>query len=161
MKKIVLVTLIVMAIASIIMMGERFYWRYWPFTPIVVSTDKIKILNPDHVVVAGSLMFYEVTFDKKMPGACTIRRQLINSYRIDYDAGEPPEKELGPQKAKASIHVPQGTDAGEWFMRWTAECPVGPDKRMISVTRECEKFRVVSNLIRGPKGEPGKNFWGK
>ena len=168
MKKAILIVLIVMATFSVTQYVEKLYWRYWPFEPITVCPDKIKVENAGQTVMAGSMMIYTVTIDKKMPGACTVKRQLVNSYRIDYDPVTPPEKELGPQKVTTSIHVPQSADSGEWFMRWTVECPTGgPDGRMISMTRESEKFRVVSVMAKGPKGEqgkdgkPGKNFWGK
>jgi len=53
------------------------------------------------------------------------------------------EKTMGPQTIRSSIHVPSGTDPGIWFMRWTVECPVGTEGRVITVTRESERFMVI------------------
>jgi hypothetical protein len=142
MKKAILIVLLLMFGLSMVVIAERAIWRYWPFEPLKMCPT-IKVMNPGKVVMAGSMMIYEVSFDKTMPVACTIKRQLINSYRVDYDALTPPQKELGPQKAVSSIHVPSYADAGEWFMRWTAECYVGPENRIISITRESERFQVI------------------
>jgi hypothetical protein len=142
MKRIILTCLLILTGFVTLSWIEVWYWRYWPLEPIKVCPE-ITVLNPGKMVTAGQLMIYEVAFDKRMDVSCKVKRQLVNSYRIDYDPIEPPRKELGPQKAISSIHVPEKTDPGIWFMRWTADCLVGPEGRVISTTRESEKFQVI------------------
>jgi len=143
MKKLIGASLAILSLVMLLRWADYFYWRYFPFEPLSVCPDKIEVMNPFKQVHAGMLMLYSVKVDKKMPGTCKVKRQLINSYRIDYDPVEPPEKTIGPQTIRSSIHVPSGTDPGIWFMRWTVECPVGTEGRVITVTRESERFMVI------------------
>jgi hypothetical protein len=141
-KKVLWIVLIVLFIVGALN-GERWYWTYWDFKPLTIH-GKIKIKNPGSIVCAGSLMIYEVCFDKTMDVACTIKKQMVNSYLISYDPEEPPRKPLGSyQKATGSAHIPGRTDPGEWFMRWTAECPTGPYGRVIFVNAVSDKFQVI------------------
>jgi hypothetical protein len=105
MKRIILTCLLILTGFVTLSWIEVWYWRYWPLEPIKVCPE-ITVLNPGKMVTAGQLMIYEVAFDKRMDVSCKVKRQLVNSYRIDYDPIEPPRKELGPQKAISSIHVP-------------------------------------------------------
>jgi hypothetical protein len=142
MKKAFLVLLSIMAVLSVVLTAEKYYWRYWPFEPIEVC-DPLLVMNPGKIVKAGTLLIYKVDFDKKMDVPCTIQRQLVNGYRIDYDAVKPPRKALGKQSALGQVQVPSGTDVGMWKLRWEISCKVGPEDREISYTRETEPFAVV------------------
>jgi hypothetical protein len=171
------------ALATVVILvtmnAERWYWKYWNHVPLVLyggtasnPNEKIKVLNPDNSVCAGELMKYEVDLDKRMDVACTVKRQLVNSYLIPYDPYEPPRKELGRQKAKGALHIPGKTDPGsEWFMRWTSECEVGPDGLKVATTAVSNKFTILdcSTPTKGAKGDigkdgkpgkDGKDFWG-
>jgi hypothetical protein len=137
---------------------------YWDFEPLVVYG--ITVTNPNREVCQGSIMKYDIDFDKRMEASCTVKRALVNDYLVNYEPVHPPRKALGRQIAKGDLFVPKIAETHPWMMRWTAECEVGPYKRIIAVTKESCKFHVVdcSGSNKGPKGEPGpagKNFWGK
>lgn len=140
-KKITGVCIIVMTVLVTVMWIDHFYWQYWPFE--ILKVKSIKVLNQDKKVKAGDLMLYEVSFDKYKDTPCVIKRQLINSYKVDYDRLFPPRKVTGVNLRNVStIHVPSYIDTGIWFMRWTAECRI-TEGRVISYTYESEKFEVI------------------
>ena len=148
---------------------ERVRWEYFTPTPAVIHGD-IKILNKDKSVIAGQWMFYEVSLEKKLHGACIVKRQLVNSYTVSYDPSYPPEKPLGPQYVKGKLHIPRGTDPGQdWFMRLSLECPVGPYNKVVIINAVTERFQVIDAVdlrqgkqgMQGIQGKPGKDFWGK
>ena len=135
---------------------ERAYWRYWDFKPVTIHS--ISILNPGKTALAGGLLIYEVDMTKNMATACTVKRQLVDGHLIDYDEVAPPAKPLGRQKAVASVSIPRATDTSTWFMRYTLDCPMGPEGRHVYVNSRSEDFRVVGSDITGhagPKGDKG------
>jgi hypothetical protein len=169
-KRVFLILVIIITVLAVIATAEKYYWRYWPFEPLVVHS--IKVTNPGKTVLVGTLMLYDVNFDKNMDVNCVVKRQLVNHSVINYEPIDPPRKPTGKnQTTPSSIQVPGGTDAAQWFMRWTAECKVGPEERIIAVKKDSEMFTVVRDHeekgergIQGPRGKegkPGKNFWGK
>lgn len=118
--------------------AEKLYWAYWPFNPITIH--QVKVTNDP--VCAGMNMIYEMDIIKHMPIAPTVKRQLVNSYIIDYPIIEPPEKKTGRQKVPAVLHIPSFVDPGMYYMRWTAAYDIGPNGRKISVTVESPPFTV-------------------
>lgn len=141
MKNKILYILILIAIVSVAMWAETLYWRYWPFDIIEVS--KIKIDHPGKTVRAGDLLRYSMDIDKKMNLPATVKRQLENSYRIDFPAQEVPAKALGRQTVRGYLQIPNFADAGVYRMTWTAEYEIGPEKRIIAVSTDSEPFTVV------------------
>jgi hypothetical protein len=129
----------------LIVPGVIFTYTLWhiiyPDTPMVLYS--ITVTNPGKVVKAGDRMTYLVDFDKKLRGTCRVKRQLVNSYLIDYDVEEPPEKEMGRNEAKGKLHVPRGADPGLWYMRWTAECPTGIPGQVVPTSGKSDTFEVI------------------
>jgi hypothetical protein len=166
-----------LSIMTLIMIAswvESYYWKYGTFTPLILhlpveNGGKIPVLNADKTVCTGSDMVYGFDFDKTMDVSCTIKRQLVDGSLIMFEPVDPPRKPLGLQSAIGNLPIPKRTDTKEWFMRWTAECKVGPNERVIPTTAVSEKFHVkdCDKPERGPKGDkgnpgpPGKNFWGR
>jgi hypothetical protein len=162
-----------------VLIKEALFWTLWisvmavfiyviwhivyPKPPLILYS--IVVTNPGRVVMAGTNMTYDVDYEKKLPGTCRVKRQLVNSSLVDYDVIDPPEKALGRQIAHSSIHVPLRADPGEWYMRWTADCPTGILSQTVSVTGRSDTFTVVQppekRGERGKQGPAGKNFWGK
>ena len=148
--------LIILSTVLVIGWAEVFYWKYWPFTPAVVH-GKIKVLNPNKEVCAGTNMKYEADITKYMDVPYTVKRQLVNSSLIMYDPVYPPRKPLGRQKVYSDIFVPKRADVAEWFMRHTIEYYVGPGgDRIIPVISVSEKFKVIDCDDLAEKGETGK-----
>jgi hypothetical protein len=131
------------AIIILSLNGERWYWKYWPMTPAIVYG--IKVTNPGKTVCPGQPMTYEVDIDRKLKGPVTIKRQLVNSAVITLPSSEPPEKPLGRQIVPAQVPTSRAADYGEWFMRWTAEYELGPEKnRTETISMNSDKYHVVS-----------------
>lgn len=120
---------------------EKWYWRYWPFEPAVIHS--ITVTNPNKEVCAGDDMTYLVEVTKTLDVPCTVKRTLINSQMLFYAPIQPPRKPLGYQHVSASIHVPRGADYREYYMGFTIDYEIGPEKRIVSVSKNSEKFRVI------------------
>lgn len=168
------ICLSVMALIMVLMWAEDVYWKYRDFRPLILhlQNDKISILNSGKTVCAGSPLVYGFDFEKTMDVKCTVKRQLVDGSLIMFDPVDPPRKSLGLQSIVADLFVPIYAANREWFMRWTSECEVGPNKRIIPTTAVSEKFRVIdcskpAKGTQGPPGKPGapgkpgKDFWGK
>lgn len=140
-RKMVFRILVIMCIVLCGLWAERLYWAYWPFEPLIVHG--IKIINPDNTVCAGSNLLYQMEIEKQMDVPAKVKRQLVNSYIIDYPAIEPPDKPLGSQVVTTTVPVPEYADAGLYHLRWAVEYEVGPDKRPITVRTESKPFMVV------------------
>lgn len=159
-SKFIIGLLLLCFFAPIVTLTFIYYYDWKPF--VLLNEDGlIKIINLNKTVCAGDLMRYVNVIDKRMPGACVVKRQLVNSYVINYDPVEPPEKELGKQAILGTLHVPSKADPGDhWFMRWSAECDVTFLKRKMIINGISEKFTVVdcskpATPQRGAKGEKG------
>jgi hypothetical protein len=140
-KRVYLGTLLIMASLSVCLTAEKFYWQYWPFVPSIVHS--IKVTNPGKVVCPGENMTYEVDIDRKIPGPVTVKRQLVNSQVISLPEAKLPAKPLGRQLVSAYAPTPRSADYGTWYMRWTAEYPIGPNGRIVQVSKDSEEYRVV------------------
>jgi hypothetical protein len=149
---------------------EDAYWKYWPFDPATIHS--ITVTNPGKAVCAGSPMKYEVEITKNMDVPCSVKRTLVNSSLILYPAEYPPRKKLGYQKVPASIHVPRAADYREYFMKFTIDYEIGPNKRIVSRSKDSELFTVINCAEpregkqgepgkQGPAGKDGRNFWGR
>jgi len=117
---------------------EDMYWKYWPFDPATIHS--IKVVNKE--VCAGGDMHYVVEITRNMNVPCRVKRSLVNSSLIPYPVLEPPAKPLGYQKVDASIHVPRSAEYREYYMPFTVDYLIGPNKRVISRSMNSERFLV-------------------
>ena len=141
-KKLIPFLLLLMVIMTAMMWIESSYWKYYPFEPVVFHSG-ITIKNPQNTVCAGDLLIYEMEIDRKMDVPVMVKRQLVNSYQIDYPKLEVPNKNLGIQKVYGSVHIPSYVDPGQYTLRWTGEYIITSD-RSIYKTFESQKFNVVN-----------------
>ncbi len=139
-RKMVFRLLVIMCMVLTALWAERLYWAYWPFEPLKVYG--IKIINPNETVCAGSNLLYEMDIDKRMDVPSKIKRQLVNSYIIDFPVLEPPDKPLGRQKVVTTLNVPAFADEGLYYLRWAVEYSIGPDKRLVTAHVESKPFLV-------------------
>ena len=132
-----------LALMCVVLSGfwtERLYWAYWPFNPLTVYG--IKVMNPEGIVCAGTNLIYEMDVEKHLDVPARVKRQLINSYIIDFPILEPPDKPLGRQKVVTTLNVPAFADEGHYYLRWATEYILGPEKRVVTVHIESKPFLV-------------------
>ena len=142
------------------------------YEPIIIHS--IKTTNPNNQVLAGGKYLYDADLaitEDYLNATCVLKRAMVNGYNIIYDAQYPPKKHLGRQIVKGDLDIPPNTK-GKWYMRWTVECKNGRLGIPTVVTYDMDKTPVMvisedhgngrgQQGIKGDKGEPGKNFWGK
>ena len=131
--------MILCAVVSLLWV-ERAYWTYWPFEPLVIRSIEVK--NAGNTVCAGSMMIYEMDITKNIDAPVKVRRQLVNSYLLDIPALEPPAKPLGDQIVPAYLDIPSFAEEGTYFMRWSADYSITPD-RVVTVKTQTKPFKVV------------------
>jgi hypothetical protein len=137
-RKLIIVALAVLVSMNMCWIGKDLYWEYGDFKPVIAHS----ITLATDQVCRGSNLYYTVDIDKTMNVSCVITRELVNSYRINYDPVYPTSGELGKRPVTSRVYIPKNTEPDEWFLRWRQTCFVGPKKREIITNLESKPFRV-------------------
>lgn len=134
---------VVILLTSLLAIWLWIGWKLY-FPPTVLELHRITVTNPDKTVKVGTNMVYDAEITRKKLGGCTIKRQLVNGYKITYEAIYPPGKPLGWQIVENNvIHVPLMADPGWWEMHWEAECPTGFLGQTVFTSGRSDMFMVV------------------
>lgn len=132
--------LVILTVIVSLFWVERLYWTYWPFEPLVVRGITVK--NVNGTVCAGGRLLYSLDVTRATDAPVKIKRQLVNSFQLDFPAIEPPSKLLGDQNVLAYLDIPSFTEEGLHFMRWEAEFALN-QYRTVTVKAETKPFTVV------------------
>jgi len=143
MKWVIKISLIIMSIIMLAWWCETFYWRYWPFEPLVIYGE-IKILNPQKIVYPGGLVLIQIDYEKKIDIPVVITTQYRNTFTYDMVPVVPPYKPVGIRtKLATPLLFPRIAEYGKYDLIRTYTYEIGPEKRKISVTAISEPFFCV------------------
>jgi hypothetical protein len=132
------------------------WWLLYPYEPIVITEQPIRISNPDKKVIAGEHLVYCLKWDKKMDIHGVLTRKLLNDYIIDLRPSYATAK-VGPDKAQISLGIPSHVSPGKYTLWWAASYKVNP-LRTVTISAESEPFEIVANpnALKGKQGIQGK-----
>jgi hypothetical protein len=143
--------------------GICIFWLFYPYEPIVIKTP-FPVLNENKQVYAGGNIVYRIKSNKKMNLSCVLTRRIndLYSYPAIISRGENP---VGEDDQAIFFPVPiYAAASNEATMSWSCTYRVNP-LREVTVSGETEPFKIIAREpksgMQGPKGEPGRNFWGK
>jgi hypothetical protein len=119
------------------------WWLLYPYKPIIIKS--IVIANPDKQVLAGSVLKYKITYDKRMDIQGVLTRKLINNVKIDL-ADMAATAPVGDDSECVYVKVPHYTDPGIYYLWWSAKYKVNPIREVV-VSAKSDVFTVVSGRV--------------
>jgi len=100
------------------------FWYLRPYNPLEII-EPVKILNEDKTVIAGQLLYYEVSFVKNTDIKPVITRRLIDGISFDLPSASPNNK-TGANTKTPSIQIPGILPAGDYVLESTACYQMNP-----------------------------------
>jgi hypothetical protein len=116
------------------------WWLLYPYKPITVKSIVVK--NPDKQVLAGSVLKYRITYDKRMDIQSVLTRKLINNVKIDL-ADTIATAPVGDDSECVYVKVPHYTDPGIYYLWWSAKYKVNPIREVV-VSAKSDVFTVIN-----------------
>lgn len=143
----------------------RIGWvMFYPYVPAKIHG---KITVSPRVVMAGEQVFYTVDYEKFMDCEAVVTKMIVNE-RVFHFTPVPQQFPTGRRIFTKPLTVPLEAH-GTARIYFAISYPVStyPERKVI-VTAWSEPFDIIApdppeykQGKTGPKGEPGKGFWGK
>jgi hypothetical protein len=140
MKKISLILLDIFLIFTVGFSFVIWFWYVYPYKPLVINEEPLKILNENKIVSPGGILLYEVNFTKNTDKKAVIYRRFVDG--IIYNV--PPVYPLntpGEYKTKTSVSIPSGLPVGYYTLHSRTCYQMNPI-REICVEYSTEEFEV-------------------
>jgi hypothetical protein len=120
------------------------YWLLYPYKPMDVKS--IVVMNPGKQVLAGSVLKYKITYEKKMNVTGVLTRKLINNVKIDL-ADMAATAPVGDDQECVYVKVPHYTDPGLYYLWWSVKYKVNPIREVV-VSAKSDVFTVVNGSAK-------------
>ncbi|MFA5378021.1 MAG: hypothetical protein WC455_19880 [Dehalococcoidia bacterium] len=118
---------------TIVAYAVALYLAYWPVNVMVLRSLEIQNAN----IIPGGVLYYRLSYEKNLPAAATVVRQIINRNIMTY----PP--------INSNIKTGRGEFVG--FLDLPTAMSPGPHRMRLSLIYQVNPFRTVVHSIESPE----------
>lgn len=118
------------------------FWHLYPYKPLVINEEPLKILNENKTVKQGDILVYEVNFTKNTDKKAVIYRRFVDGLIYNLPPSYPLNKP-GERINTTTVDIPQVLPEGKYTLHSETCYQMNPI-REVCVEYQTEEFEVIA-----------------